>query len=140
MSRCVCVGGALRLGPGRSGGKSASESTCAMDGDPEEARGGSGGGFPISTGSNKTKPLTASLLQLPVLPREVLVSTTQGQTELPVITKTSQGSGCLCVLFWKLHNWLVPKGVGSTRLPSTGAAQHLASCISASEPMAPCSQ
>lgn len=66
-----------RLGPGRSIGKSASEFICAMDGDPEGG-GCCGGGFPLSAGLNKTKPLTASLLQLLVLPREVLVSTTQG--------------------------------------------------------------
>lgn len=67
----------LRLGPGRSSGESASEFTCEMDEDLETG-GCLGGGFHISAGFNKTKPLTASLLQLLILPREVLVSTTQG--------------------------------------------------------------
>lgn len=43
-----------------------------------DAAGGREGSFHIVSGFNKTKPLTASLLQLLVLPREVLVSTAQG--------------------------------------------------------------
>lgn len=65
----------LRLGPGRSRGESVSESTSKIDEDPETG-GCLGGGFDIFVGFNKTKPLTASLLQLLLLPREVLVSTT----------------------------------------------------------------
>lgn len=55
---------------------------------------------------NDTSPLAASLLQLPVLPREVPVSAVQGFIELLVIIKTSHGANVFL-------GRLVPREVGS---------------------------